>query len=92
MEIQPILEMGRADILCDLVEQGMGISFLPDYLTESAIQKGTMVRLHVLDDTPDLWIQLLRHKDKWVSPPLEAVITHFTACLSKGTFAPPRRI
>ena len=74
MELQPILEMGRADILCQLVEEGMGVSFLPDYLTETSIQKGAMVRLNVVDYTPDLWIQLLRHKDKWVSPQLQAVM------------------
>ncbi|MGN0976631.1 MAG: LysR family transcriptional regulator, partial [Faecousia sp.] len=33
-EIRPVLETGQADLICQLVEQNMGIAFLPDYVTE----------------------------------------------------------
>lgn len=78
MEIQPFLEIGRADIICELVEKGMGVSLLPDYVTESAIRKGTIARLRVPGYEPELWKQLLYHRDKWVSPQMQAIITHLT--------------
>ena len=74
MEIQPVLETGRADLICTLVEQGMGISFLPDYVTEQAYARGTIVRRDVEGFRPDLWKQLLYHRDKWISPAMQAVI------------------
>ncbi|MBQ7944950.1 MAG: LysR family transcriptional regulator [Lachnospiraceae bacterium] len=77
MEIHPILEIGSADLICKLVEDGVGISFLPDYVTEAAIQRGTIVRLNVKDFEVELWKQLLYHRDKWVSPQMEATIGQF---------------
>lgn len=81
IEIQPVFEIGRPDIICKLVERGMGISFLPDYVTESAVRKGSVSRLEVPGYEPDLWKQLLYHRDKWVSPQMEAVIAHFSSIL-----------
>jgi len=81
LEIRPVLEIGRADIICDLVEKGMGVSLLPDYVTEAAVQKGTLVRLSVPRYEPELWKQLLYHRDKWVSPPMRAAIAHLSDIL-----------
>lgn len=78
MALQPVLENGNAELLCSLVEQGMGISFLPDYVTETAVQRGTVVRLDAEGFTPELWKQLLYRKDKWVSLPMQAVLSHMT--------------
>ena len=82
--IQPTLEIGRADLICDLVEQGSGLSFLPDYVTENAVRRGTMVRLNIHGFEPELWKQVLYHRDKWISPQMEAVINH----LARVTLSP----
>lgn len=76
LELQPVLEMGRADLLCELVERGMGMSFLPDYVTEAAVARGTVVRLDAEGFQPELWKQLLYRRDKWLSRPMEAAIDH----------------
>lgn len=76
MEIQPIVEIGRADLICDLVAQNMCVSFLPDYVTEAAVKKGQIIRLEVPDFNIELWKQLLYHRDKWMSRQLKAVMTH----------------
>lgn len=81
MEVRPVLEIGSADLICRLVEQGMGMSFLPDYVTECAVKAGTVVRLQAEGFQPELWKQLLYHRDKWLSPPLQAVIDHLAAAL-----------
>ena len=84
IEVQPVLEIGRADIICSLVEKGAGISFLPDYVTEDAVARGTITRLQVPDFEPELWKQLLYHRNKWVSPQMQAAITQLAAIL-QGT-------
>lgn len=81
IEIQPVLEIGRADLICELVEQGLGLSFLPDYVTESAVRRSSIVRLNVPGFEPELWKQLLHHREKWISPQMQAVITHLSDVL-----------
>jgi DNA-binding transcriptional LysR family regulator len=78
MQIQPVLETGSADLILCLVEQGVGMSLLPDYVTQDAVSRGTVVRLDAEDFRPELWIQLLYHKNKWLSRPMQAVIDHLS--------------
>ncbi len=79
LEIKPILESGSADLICRLVEQGYGISFLPDYVTEEAWRSGRIVRLEAEGFQPELWKQLLYHREKWVTRSMERVIEHLKA-------------
>lgn len=73
-EIVPILELGDADIICELVAEGTGISFLPDYVTENAVNSGKIKRLNVSDCDIELWKQQIYHRNKWVSSAMKAVI------------------
>lgn len=86
IELHPILEIGSADLICKLVEDGVGMSFLPDYVTEEAVRKGTIVRLALRDFKPELWKQLIYHREKWVSLPMQAVINHLADILLKELF------
>lgn len=76
MEIQPVLETGRADLLCSLAEENAGIAFLPDYVTEAGVRSGRLVRLNVRDFRIVVWKQLLYRRDKWVSLQMQAMIDH----------------
>ena len=81
MQIQPVLEMANADLICKLVEQDMGISFLPDYVTEAAVRKKKVVRLSVEEFDVELWKQLFYRRDKWVSLQMKAIIEHLSSIL-----------
>ena len=74
LEIRPVLEAGQADLLSTLVEMGLGCSFLPDYITENAVAKGTVLRKDIEDFHPELWKQILYHREKWISPTMQAVL------------------
>ena len=74
IEILPVLEISRTDIIADLLEKGNGISFLPDFVTETKVQQGTLKRLNVPEIHADIWKQMIHHKNKWISDPLEAFI------------------
>ena len=78
MEIQPVLETGRADLICALAEENAGIGFLPDYVTADSVRKGKLVRLHVQDFRVVVWKQLLYRREKWVSLPMQAMIDHIS--------------
>ena len=75
-EINPVLETGQADLICKLVGENMGLSFLPDYVTEKMVRSGELVRLNVPELQVVVWKQLLYRREKWVSSPMCAMINH----------------
>ena len=77
LEIKPILEIGNADLLADLAEQGAGITVLPDFIVRERILQGRLVRLQVKEMELEIWKQMIYHRRKWMSKPLECVIRHF---------------
>ena len=80
LEIRPVLEIGDVYRICRLVEQGAGLSFLPDYATAEAERAGRLAYLSVKGFDVDVWKQLLYHRDKWVSPPMQAVMEYCRSC------------
>ena len=75
-EIQPVLETGRADLICSLVEENAGLAFLPDYVTEEGVRQGKLKRLNVQDFQVVVWKQVLYRREKWLSLPMRAMIGH----------------
>lgn len=78
LEIQPVLETGRADLICSLVQENAGVGFLPDYVTEKSVREGRLVRLHVPDFQVVVWKQMLYRREKWVSLQMRAMIDHMS--------------
>lgn len=80
LEIIPVLEIGNPYLICDLVQQGVGVSFLPDFVTEKAVKAGKLVYLDVPEIQVNIWKQLLHHRDKWLSPQIDSVLKY---CVEK---------
>ncbi len=76
MQIRPFLEIGDTLLICHLLEKNMGISFLPDYVTQRFVQKGSLQRLSVTDFSVGVWKQLLYRRDKWCTPQMQCVIEY----------------
>lgn len=80
LEIRPVLELGSTDLICSLVEQKVGVSFLPDFVTAKKKAEGKLVYLEPEGFQIHVWKQLLYHRDKWVSPQLKSVMDY---CISR---------
>jgi len=76
LEITPVLEIGRTDIITSLISQSDMISFLPDFVTKEMVESKTLCYLDVCDFSVDIWKQLIYHKNKWMSKSLKAFIEH----------------
>ena len=74
LEIKPFLEFGNTDVVARLVEQGLGLSFLPEFVVQDKIRRGSIVRLNVPDIDVALYTQLIYHKGKWMTPAMQAMI------------------
>ena len=71
-------QLSAAGLICSLVEQGAGISFLPDYVTEEKVRAGRLRYLPVKNFEIEIWKQLLYHRDKWVTPQLESALAYLS--------------
>ena len=74
LEIHPYLELGSAAQLCQMVERGMGLSFLPEYIVRPALAAGTVARLNVPECQLQMHRQLFYHRDKWLTPQMKVFI------------------
>ncbi len=74
LEIHPYLELGSAAQLCQMVERGMGLSFLPEYIVRPALAAGTVARLNVPECQLQMHRQLFYHRDKWLTPQMKLFI------------------
>ena len=74
LALHPYLELGSAALLCQMVEQGMGLSFLPEYIVRSALAGGRLARLNVPNCTVTMHRQLFYHRDKWLTPQMNIFI------------------
>lgn len=76
IEIQPILEISRPDIITKVLEQTQSISFLPDFVTREMVEQGKLVYLDVIDFEIEIWKQLIHHRNKWISRPLQEFLDY----------------
>ena len=76
LEITPVLEIGRTDIITSVIMENDMISFLPDFVTDEFITEGKLCHLDVVDMNIDIWKQLIYHKNKWLSKSMKTFIEY----------------
>ena len=79
LNITPVLEIGRTDIITTTVANSDMISFLPDFVTKPLIDSGELIYIDVCDMNLEIWKQLIYHKNKWISKSLKTVIEYIIA-------------
>ena len=76
IDITPVLEIGRTDIITSVLAQSDMISFLPDFVTKPMVDAGVLCYLDISDMNVEIWKQLIYHKNKWMSHSLKTVIEY----------------
>lgn len=76
LQLHPVLELGRTDIITTVLRKNDCISFLPDFVTKDCIERGELVYLDVVDIEIDVWKQLIYHRNKWISRSLSAFLEY----------------
>jgi DNA-binding transcriptional LysR family regulator len=76
IDIAPVLEIGRTDMITSLLTKSNMISFLPDFVTKPLVDQGMLCYLDVTDMNIEIWKQLIYHKNKWLSRSLKAMIDY----------------
>ena len=73
LEISPVLEIGRTDIITHFLTKSDMISY---FVTKEGTRSGELCYLDVVDVNIDIWKQLIYHKNKWMSKSLKSVLEY----------------
>ncbi|MBQ3491285.1 MAG: LysR family transcriptional regulator [Oscillospiraceae bacterium] len=76
LEIHPVLEIGRTDVITKMLAGSNMISYLPDFVTRQGVAAGELCYLDVKDLDIEVWKQLIYHKNKWLSKSLKTFIDY----------------
>ncbi len=76
LEIVPVLEIGRTDMITTILSKSEMISFLPDFVTEDMVKAGKLAYIDICDMEIEIWKQLIYHKNKWMSKTLKTFIDY----------------
>ena len=76
LEITPVLEIGRTDIITTMIAKNNMLSFLPDFVNKDFVDAGVLCYLDVRDIHIDIWKQLIYHKNKWLSKSMKTFIDY----------------
>lgn len=74
ISISATLEVGNIDLIISLIKDSFGISFLPKSVLLPYLNNHQLVELHPQDCTFHIYRQLLYHKNKWLTSPMQAFI------------------
>lgn len=75
LHFEPYLEIDNTGAVINLIEQELGIAFLPLYSVVNALQAGKVMTLDVEGCQPSYFRQIIYHKGKWVNPAMESMIS-----------------
>ncbi len=81
LEVKPIVETGRTDLIVNMLEKGIGVSWLPEFITDKMAAEGRLRYIDVPGTDVDIWKQLIYHRNKWMSRALKAVIDYMSECI-----------
>ncbi|GER90853.1 LysR family transcriptional regulator [Dictyobacter vulcani] len=84
------LEFSSVEAIKQCVMASMGIAFLPAITVEHEIAQGRMVALHWPDHLFQVQTQVLWHKEKWLSPALDAFLSVTREVMGEQAMAPVR--
>ena len=72
--LSPVMEIGSTNAIINVLLEGYGISYLPQYTVQKHLEEGTLARINVRDVSVDMYSFILCSKDRWINPVMQAFI------------------
>ncbi len=73
-EFKVMMDSGSIQTIKQFVRAGLGITLLPLYVVAAELEADQLVKLNWGGLDLCLIAQIVRHKDKWISPPIQAFL------------------
>lgn len=74
LEIRPFFETGSTETIIRLIRRNQGVSFLPRFAVEESVKKGDLAVLSVENFSMSMSLQLIYHRNKWVTQEMKELI------------------
>jgi DNA-binding transcriptional LysR family regulator len=68
------LEFSNVEAIKQCVMAGMGLGVLPAYVVDRELEQGRIAALNWAEADMTMQLQMIRHKDRWLSPALRAFL------------------
>ena len=68
IHITPLIEVDNTTAITRILQNGVGISFLPKYAVSDFVERGKLAIFRVKSLSLHCWGQIFYHAEKWVSP------------------------
>lgn len=72
--LMPAFETSSPSLILAMLKKGGYISFLPKFSIEQEVHRQKLVQIPVPNFTPEILLQVLYHKEKWVTREMQAFI------------------
>lgn len=84
LELDPDMEVATTDLILPLVENDLGLGFLPYEFAEKALRDGRVVRLELAEPIPERHICLVQDTRNSLGPAARALRQMLHACQAEG--------
>ena len=74
VQLEPVLEIGSVSAIINILEGGYGVSYLPYFVVQQAIEDGNLALIDVSCPDPELKSNIICHKGKWIDPVIKNFI------------------
>lgn len=74
LQLEPVLEIGSVSAIINILEGGYGVSYLPYFVVQQAIEDGNLALIDVSCPDPELKSNIICHKGKWIDPVIKNFI------------------
>lgn len=78
------LEIGSIETIKSFVMNNLGITLLPIMTVEDELSKGNLVKLDLVDCDFNMMTQILYHRNKWLTPAMDAFIEELKSLDTKN--------
>ncbi len=69
-DLEPFLELGDTDFICNMLKTGDYVSYLPEFTVNSSLNHGKLRSIELPQYQTDAYIQFLWHKNKFLTKPM----------------------
>ena len=74
IELKPAMDIGSVEAIVNIMRDGYGTSFIPEYMAEEYFKSGELKKLNVSDIDIKLNVYYLCSKERWINPVMKEFI------------------
>lgn len=84
LQLHLALEIGSIETIKSFVMNNLGITLLPIMTAEDELSKGSLIKLDLIDCDFNMMTQILYHRNKWLTPAMDAFINELKSLDEKS--------